>query len=241
MIRLVASGRGILTRMCGRARLSSDYSELKIQFSVPDDAPAPNFSPNWNMAPTHTAPIVRLEQGRRMIDLAKWGLLPFWAKDEKIAYNTFNARAEAMTTKPAFREAWKHSRRCLVPVDNFYEWKKIDPAGKEKQPYAIALPDRKIMALAGLWDTWKSPAGETVRSFTIITTDPNGEMAPLHDRMPVILSRAAWPRWLGEEEASLEAAHELLQSYDEHLVMWPVHRDVGNVKNNRPDLVEPIA
>jgi putative SOS response-associated peptidase YedK len=225
--------------MCGRVRLSSDYSELKIQFRIPDDQLAPNFAPNWNCAPTHRMPIVRLDHGRRLVDLAKWGLVPFWAQDEKIGYSTFNARAEAITTKPAYRDAWKHGRRCIVPVDNFYEWKTLGP--KDKQPYAIALPDREIMALAGLWDSWRSPAGETVHSFTIVTTEPNGEMAPIHNRMPVILPPTVWDVWLGEQDVSSEAAAALLVPYAEHLVMWPVPKDVGNVKDNRPDLIEPVA
>jgi len=227
--------------MCGRIRLSSDYSELKIRFQVPDDQPAPNFAPNWNGAPTHSMPIVRLEQGRRFMELAKWGLIPFFAKDAKMAYSTFNARAEALQTMPSFREPWKRARRCLVPVDNFYEWKKLEPAGKQKQPYAIALPDREIMALAGLWETWKSPTDEIVRSFTIITTTPNGEMAPIHNRMPVILPPSVWPLWLGEDDAPIEAAAELMVPYSEHLVMWPVHSDVGNVKNNHAGLTDPFG
>lgn len=170
--------------------------------------------------------------------MAKWGLLPFWAKDEKVAYSTFNARAEALMSMRSYRMPWERRQRCIVPVDNFYEWKTLAP--KVKEPYAIALPDRNIMALAGLWENWKSPSGETVRSFTIITTEPSGEMAPIHNRMPVILPPAAWPTWLGEDDMSLEAVKELLVPYGEHLVMWKVHKDVGNVKNNPAGLVERI-
>jgi len=170
------------------------------------------------------------------LDLMRWGLIPFWAKDIKISYPTINAMAETVETKPAFREAFRR-RRCLLPVDNFYEWEKI---GKERQPYAIALADRGIMALAGLWEMWRSPTGETVRSFTVITTEPNEIMrASIHNRMPVILDPASWPIWLGEEPANDLKA--LLAPYSATgMTSWPVSKRVGNVRNNDPDLVEPI-
>src|SRR6266436_6047946 len=167
--------------MCGRARLSSDVSEIKLVFGIPPERPTPNFAPSWNLAPTDPAPVVHYDPkaGQRSLDVMRWGLIPYWAKDIKIGFSTINARAEEIDTKPAFREAFRQ-RRCLVPLDNFYEWKKT-AAGK--QPYAIALADpprrsasevgRRLMAMAGLWETWRSPAGERVRSFTIVTTTPN--------------------------------------------------------------------
>ena len=125
------------------------------------------------------------------------------------------------------------------PVDNFYEWKKT-AAGK--QPYAVALADRRLMALAGLWENWRSPAGEWVRSFAIITTTPNELCAQLHDRMPVVLKPEAWPAWLGEEPASGEALRALFKPYpSEGMICWPVSARVGNVRNNDPSLIEPIA
>jgi putative SOS response-associated peptidase YedK len=126
-----------------------------------------------------------------------------------------------------------------VPVDNFYEWKKTATG---KQPYAIALADGGLMALAGLWETWRSPAGERTRSFAIITTTPNELCAELHNRMPVVLSRAAWPAWLGEEPAAAPRLKALLAPYpSEEMVAWAVSSRVGNVKNNDPSLIEPIA
>jgi putative SOS response-associated peptidase YedK len=126
--------------------------------------------------------VVRYDaKGRqRSLDLMRRGLIPYWATDIKIGYSKINSMAETVEARRAFREAFLR-RRCLVPVDNFYEWEKI---GKERQPYAIALADRSIMALAGLWETWRSPAGELVRSFTIVTTEPNELCAPIHNRMP---------------------------------------------------------
>jgi putative SOS response-associated peptidase YedK len=187
--------------MCGRARVSSDVSEIKIRFSIPPTRTTPNFAPSWNVAPTDPLPIVGFnpKAQERGLDVMRWGLVPFWAKDIKVGFASINAKAEGIETKPAFREAFRQ-RRCLVPVDNFYEWKKT---GTGKQPYAIALADRQIMALAGLWETWRSPAGERIRSFAIVTTTPNELCAELHNRMPVVLAPTAWPAWLGEEPAEL--------------------------------------
>ena len=187
--------------MCGRARLSSDVSEIKIAFSIPPEPPTPNIAPSWNVAPTDPLPIVHSDakEGARDLEVMRWGLIPYWAKDIKIGFSTINARAEEVDIKPAFRDAFQR-RRCLVPVDNFYEWAKT---GTGKQPYAIALADRQLMALAGLWETWRSPAGERVRSFTIVTTTPNQLCAQLHNRMPVVLKPQAWPQWLGEQPADV--------------------------------------
>jgi putative SOS response-associated peptidase YedK len=226
--------------ICGRVPLSSDVSEIKLVFSIPPHRPTPNFAPSWNVAPTDSLPVVRYDAGigERSSDLMRWGIVPFWAKDIKVGFSNINAKAEGIEEKPAFREAFQR-RRCLVPVDNFYEWKKT-AAGK--QPYAIALADRRLMALAGLWATWRSPAGERVRSFAIITTAPNELCAELHDRMPVVLGPQAWPVWLGEEPADARQLKAVLAPYPSHgMTCWPVSRRVGSVKNNDPSLIEPIA
>jgi putative SOS response-associated peptidase YedK len=223
--------------MCGRVRLSSDVSEIKLVFSIPPDRPTPNFPPSWNVAPTDPLPIVRFEPKarERSLDVMRWGLVPFWAKDLKVGFANINAKAEGIENKPAFREAFQR-RRCLVPVDNFYEWKKTETG---KQPYAIALADRGLMALAGLWENWRSPAGEWVRSFAIVTTEPNELCAGLHDRMPVVLARDNWPVWLGEEPAIVPQLKALLAPYSsEAMTCWPVSPRVGNVKNNDPSLIE---
>src|SRR6202043_1342896 len=156
--------------MCGRVKLSTDFSEIKIAFHIPPERPTPNGAPSWNVAPTDPLPIVRYDEKdrERSLEVMRWGLIPYWAKDIKIGYSTINARAEEVETKPTFREAFRQ-RRCLVPLDSFYEWKKTDTG---KQPYAIGLAGG-LMAMAGLWDTWRSPEGERVRSFTIVTTTPN--------------------------------------------------------------------
>jgi putative SOS response-associated peptidase YedK len=183
--------------MCGRVRLSSDVSEIKLVFSIPPHRPIPNVAASWNVAPTDPLPVVRYDTkaGERSLDVLRWGFVPYWAKDLKVGFANINAKAEGIESKPAFREAFRR-RRCLVPVDNFYEWKKSATA---KQPFAIALADGGLMALAGLWENWRSPAGEWIRSFAIVTTTPNALCAELHNRMPVVLGPDAWPTWLGEE------------------------------------------
>jgi putative SOS response-associated peptidase YedK len=151
---------------------------------------------------------------------------------------TFNAQAEEIDTKPAFREAFRQ-RRCLVPLDNFYEWKKM-PDGK--QPYAIGLASGRLMAMAGLWETWRLPEGERIRSFTIATTKPNALCAEIHNRMPVVLQPEAWPIWLGEEPADPKDLKALLAPYaGDDMICWPVSARVGNVKNNDPGLIEPMT
>src|SRR5215472_14415619 len=180
--------------------------------------------------------------GERVPKMMKWGLVPHWAKDDKLQYSTFNARAEEFTTKPAFRDAWKRDQRCLVVTDGFYEWKKLDAKGKLKQPHAIAMADDGQMVMAGLWAKWKSPtSGEEVLSCTILTSEPNNAMGELHDRMPVILAEIDWPKWLGEEPTSEQDLLALLRPCrDEDLKIWPVDKMVGNVKNNGSQLILPV-
>ena len=226
--------------MCGRARLSADVSEIKIAFRILPERPTPNFPPSWNVAPTDQLPIVRFHptERQRSLDMMRWGLVPYWAKDIKVGFSNINAKAEGIEKKPAFGKAFER-RRCLVPVDSFYEWKKT---GTGKQPYAIALADRGIMALAGLWENWKSPVGEWVRIFAIVTTEPNELCAELHNRMPVILAPEAWPAWLGEEPADEPQLKSLLAPYPSGgLTCWPVSMRVGTVKNNEPSPIEPIV
>src|SRR5713101_1134913 len=197
--------------MCGRARLSSDVSEIKLVFSIPQHRPTPNIAPSWNVAPTDPLPVVRYDPkaGERSLDVMRWGLVPFWAKDIKVGFANINAKAEGIESRPAFREAFQR-RRCLVPVDNFYEWKKTAVG---KQPYAIALADRGLMALAGLWENWRSSAGEWVRRFAIITTTPNELCAEIHNRMPVVLRPEGWPIWLGEHPTDAPQLKALLAPY----------------------------
>ena len=226
--------------MCGRARLSSDVSEIKLVFSIPPERPTPNFPPSWNVAPTDSLPVVRYDAKatQRSLDMLRWGLIPYWAKDIKVGFANINAKAEGIESKPAFGKAFER-RRCLVPIDNFYEWRKTATG---KQPYALALADRGIMALAGLWENWHSPAGEWVRSFAIVTTVPNQLCVEIHNRMPVILKPDAWPVWLGEEPEDEPQLKALLAPYPaDDMICWPVSARVGNVRNNDSSLIEPVA
>jgi putative SOS response-associated peptidase YedK len=228
--------------MCGRVRLSSDYSEIKIKLKFDPDSPAPNFERDWNVPPTQPMLVaIRSVDGKRTPKMMRWGLLPHWAKDEKISYSTFNARAEEFTTKPAFRDAWERGQRCLVVTDGFYEWKKLDPKGKEKQPYAIAMADDAPMVMAGLWARWNSPSGEEIQSCTILTCGTNSVIGELHNRMPVIVAESDWPKWLGEEPATEEELLAMLKPCpDEALRIWPVDKRVGNVRNKGPQLATPV-
>jgi putative SOS response-associated peptidase YedK len=171
------------------------------------------------------------------LNVMRWGLVPFWAKDIKVGFANINAKAEGIEGKPAFREAFQR-RRCLVPVDNFYEWKKTATG---KQPYAIALADGRLMALAGLWENWRSPAGEWVRSFAIITTTPNELCGELHDRMPVGPEAGRMGDMARPGACGPAPAKALLASYPSaEMTCWPVSAQVGNVKNSDPSLIEPI-
>ncbi|MGA8671223.1 MAG: SOS response-associated peptidase, partial [Terracidiphilus sp.] len=180
--------------MCGRFARRSTQEVLADWFGV-ELEDMPWFAPTFNAAPQSNQPIVRLNRdtGTREFAIARWGLVPFWAKDAKFGYSTINARAEEVVAKPAYREAFK-KRRCLIPADAFYEWQKLD--AKTKRPFAIALRSGKPYAFAGLWESWKPKEGDTLETFTIVTTDPNRVTERLHDRMPVILEPRNYDRWL---------------------------------------------
>jgi putative SOS response-associated peptidase YedK len=170
------------------------------------------------------------ETGQRELTVMRWGLVPYWSKDSKVGFSTINAKAETITTSPAFREAMKR-RRCLVPADWFYECKKID--AKTKQPFAIALQGGSLFAFAGLWERWKDEAtGEALETYTVITTDPNELMQSLHNRMPVILHRQDYERWLAPADASRLPVDLLRPFPAEEMKAWRVSSDVGNVCNN---------
>ncbi|HTT80789.1 MAG TPA: SOS response-associated peptidase [Stellaceae bacterium] len=225
--------------MCGRTFQKTPLSEIRALFGTVN--PLPNFAPTYNAAPTDTLPVVRLDRdGRRSLDLLRWGLIPWWAKNARIGARCINAMAETVATKPAFRDAFNRRQRCLVPVDGFYEWQKR-PAGP-KQPYAIVGAGGEPFAMAGLWDRWRpEPGAQPVHTFTIITGPPNELVAPIHNRMPVILPRATWRQWLGEDDATRDELLALLRPYPAELMRaYPVAARVGNVRNNDPDLLAAV-
>ncbi len=198
------------------------------------------FAPSYNVAPQRFQPVVRLgsEIGERELTVMRWGLVPFWSKDRTSNFSTINARAKMVTISPLYREAMKR-RRCLVPADWFYDWKKLD--AKTKQPYAIALKEGDLFAFAGLWDRWPNKVSEkTLETYTVITTDPNKLMESIHDRMPVVLHRRDYERWLTPGDPT-RLPVDLLRPYPaEEMTAWKVGREVGNVRNNRPELLEPV-
>lgn len=221
--------------MCGRARLPDDVSELKQDLRIAWDKLG-DYRPRWNAAPTSDLPVVTSSASGRTLEVMRWGLIPSWAKDSKIGRTTFNARAEGIDSKPAFRGAWQAGRRCLVVADGYYEWRRAD-----RQPFAMALGNRGLMTFAGLWDFWRAPDGSTITSFTIVTTRANALAATIHDRMPVILTPDCWPAWLGETGATQDQLKAMLRPYPpERMALWPVDRRVGNVRNDSPDLFEPV-
>jgi putative SOS response-associated peptidase YedK len=199
----------------------------------------PFFASSYNIAPQSVQPVVRLNpsSGSREFALQRWGLVPFWAKDAKLGYSTFNARAEEAARKPAFREALK-KRRCLVPADAFYEWQKID--AKTKQPFAIALQSGEPFAFAGLWESWQSSDGPPLGTFAILTTSPNELMKPIHNRMPVIVEPSDYAHWLAPPDPARLPTDLLRPFPSEKMRAWPVSSRVGNVRNNDPELLDRI-
>ena len=223
--------------MCGRFTQQRPASELAEIFAA--EPLADELGARFNVAPTDDAYVVVQREDRRAITAYRWGLVPHWAKDLKTGSKMFNARAETLTTSPAFRDAFKR-RRCLVPVDSFYEWKR---EGTIRQPYVVAQPDGRPLALAGLWAGWKDPDTDVVRrTFTIITTTPNDALTDLHDRMPVMIPDGAWDRWLDPAPADPGELIGLLQPTDElALRVYAVNRDVNDVRRDGPELIAPLV
>lgn len=226
--------------MCGRITLKASPEEMARAFSLLRD---PEWVASFNIAPSQPVGSVRLVDGRREWTLFRWGLIPSWAKDEKIGYRTFNARGETVHEKPSFRTAFKR-RRCLIVADGFYEWQRLGDAtkssSKSKQPFYIRRTDQRPFAFAGLWECWTPSDGSEVESCTIVTTEANELLAPIHDRMPVILSPDEYDLWLDPE---IEAA-ALRQLLDPHpatdFEMYPVSSDVNNARIERPGLHLPL-
>ena len=217
--------------MCGRLKSPQELNDIQAQLGLKDLLL--DYAPRFNLPPTAAVPVVSSSDGVKTLRQMKWGLIPSWAKDDRMKYSTFNARADGVATKPAFRSAWKAGRRCLVLADGFYEWRKED-----KQPFFITLGNKQPMTIAGLWEKWKPEKGESVFSCTIITTEANSLMEPIHDRMPVIIGPENWTAWLGEEPCEPE---KLLVPFPaERMSLWPVDKRVGNVKNNDASLTDPI-
>ena len=219
--------------MCGRYELHTQPAALALAFGVPFP---PQMRPRYNIAPMQDVPIVRRSAaGERELVEVRWGLVPRWAKDPAIGNRMINARAETLAEKPSFRTALK-KHRCLLPADGFYEWKQASSGAK--QPIHIGMKDGAPFALAGLFERWLSPAGEVLDTCTIITTRSNALLAPLHDRMPVILAPVAFDRWL--DVANEDTADLFAPFPADAMTYYPVSARVNSVRNDDAKLIEPV-
>lgn len=220
--------------MCGRYTLTPEQKAIQKRYNI---KPGPYVHESrYNIAPSQPAPVIVKGDGNE-IRMMKWGLVPYWAKDPKIGFKLINARGETITEKPSFKTAFK-KRRCLVPADGFYEWEKKQ-GGRLKIPHRFTLKTEEIFSFAGLWDVWKTAEGESLETFTIITTSPNKLMEPLHNRMPVILKSEDEDIWL-DTKADQESLLSLLKPYDTgSMDEYEVSVKVNSAREESPDLIEP--
>ena len=254
--------------MCGRFVTASSPALIADRFAVDeiDESVGAETKPDYNVAPRRDVMVVREREDQRVLSRLRWGLVPSWAKDVKIGDRMINARAETVATKPSYRRAFA-KKRCLIPVDGFYEWKagtpvagQVGQAGElgvkpKKQPFFIHRCDGEPMAFAGLWEVWKVPDEEAaelggprlgdadgwLRTCVIVTTTPNSVMEPIHNRMPVILPESAWEQWLDPNEHDVDALSKLLVPAPPELFeAYPVSTNVNNARNNRPELAQAI-
>ena len=226
--------------MCGRYRLSrrkqvvEEYFESISEGISEDEA----WSPRYNIAPTQPVATVRQAGAGRVLSMMRWGLVPSWASDLAVGARHINGRSETVLEKPAFRESFR-ARRCLIPADGFYEWKK---AGKQRQPFHFGMKDGSLFAFAGVWDRWRSPAGQVLESCSILTTAPNELLADVHDRMPVILPRRHYQIWLTAPVAEAERLAELLVPFDASLMRrYAVSALVNKPQNEMPECAVEVA
>jgi putative SOS response-associated peptidase YedK len=212
--------------MCGRFTLRTPAVDIAKYFNLSAQAEW-QTALRYNISPSQDVPVIRSTDGHRDLTMMRWGLIPSWAKDPKIGYSMINARSETAAEKPSFRAAMK-KRRCLIPADGFYEWQK---QGKTKQPFYIRLREQELFAFAGLWERWQD-----VESCTILTTSANELLAPLHDRMPVILSPNDYDTWL--DPATSDVSYLLDQYPAEEMIRYPVNPVVNNARHEGADCVE---
>ena len=231
--------------MCGRYASARDARDLASAFGVDADEaadvldePDEPLPPSWNVAPTDPVHAVLQRGERRLLKVLRWGLVPSWAKDAKGAARLINARQETVTSKPAFRAAYAR-RRCLLPADGYYEWQVV---GGRKQPWYLTSPDGRPLAMAGLYEVWspRPDAGPAERLWTctVITTEAADDTGQIHDRTPLLVPRGEWARWLDPELE--DPGHLLVPAVSGALDAWPVGVAVGNVRNDGPELVQPV-
>jgi putative SOS response-associated peptidase YedK len=221
--------------MCGRFVLTTSLDTIQMAFGL-DNLPA-SLPPRYNIAPTQPVAVVTNERPQELT-FYTWGLIPSWAKDPSMGSRMINARSESAAEKPAFRAAFKR-RRCIIPADGFYEWQ---ARGGSKVPLFIHLGERELFGMAGLWEVWHSPEGDEVRTCTILTTDANDFMQPIHNRMPVILRRDDYALWLSPDEPPSAALQALMKPYDPApMRAYEVSKMVNRPGNDTPDCIRPVA
>jgi putative SOS response-associated peptidase YedK len=221
--------------MCGRFTLRTPKERVKREFQLKVE---PAVEARFNIAPMQSILAVRQREDVREAVLLKWGLIPSWAKDDSMSARLINARSETVAEKPAFREAFKRSR-CIIPADGFYEWKR---EGAGKQPFFFSLRDGRPFGFAGLWDKWRGQDGKVIESCTILTTEANEVLKPVHDRMPVILHPETYDQWLDDDLRVVESLKELLGPYPaSEMTSYPVSAQVNSPRNQGEDLVARMA
>jgi putative SOS response-associated peptidase YedK len=228
--------------MCGRITSTFEFGDLRVRWNLNGDFPM--YSRRYNIAPEQISsstenkvPVILRHGGENACRLMHWGLIPNWAKDPSVGNRMINARAESLREKPAFKQLVE-TRRCIVPADGFYEWRK---EGKRKVPMWFHLRSSEPFAFAGLWDTWRKPNGNKLDTFTIITTEPNELMRPIHNRMPVILRREDEEQWLDVSRTSFAKSRSLLKPYpDELMYAHDVSQLVNSAKYDGPECIEPV-
>lgn len=227
--------------MCGRFTSTTGAADLAVYFDA-DAADVEELEPDYNVTPTSDRYIVRGLGDGRVLDIARWGLVPQWAESPAIGSRLINARSESAAVKPSFRSAFRR-RRCLVPVDGFYEWVPV-PGRRRKQPFHIRSREGRPLALAGLWESWQPPTRDapSLRTFTILTGSPNATVAPLHDRMPIVLDRDEWSTWLDPAVDDVGVLESMLDpAPDDLLEAWPVSFAVNELGRKDAELVVPLA
>lgn len=223
--------------MCGRYTITVTLEELMLRYDMYDTY-MPRYSPKYNVAPGQQVMAIVHDGQRNKLGELRWGLIPEWAKDEKMGYQMLNARSETLADKPAFCKPFER-KRCLIPADSFYDWK---GTGKHKQPMRIMLRSKELFSMAGLYDTWTSPEGVRISTCTVITTESNEMMKDIHERMPVILPRDKEAVWLNRSMKNVDQLRPLLQPYPSELMLaYPVSSRVGNVRNDDELCIEPIS
>ncbi|AST91283.1 MULTISPECIES: SOS response-associated peptidase [Sutcliffiella] len=223
--------------MCGRFTLITTFEYLISEFDIQLAFDEELFANSYNIAPTQQIVSIINDGTNNRMGHLKWGLIPSWAKDEKMASKMINARSETVDEKPSFKRSF-YQRRCLIPMDSFYEWKRD---GKAKIPMRIKMKDDSLFGVAGLWDTWKAPSGEAVHTCTVLTTEPNDLLTDIHDRMPVILPKEKQSIWLDPATKDKTELKSLLIPYNsDEMIAYEVSPKVNSTRNNSIDLIERV-